>query len=171
MADVSNVLNLQAVLQPLLETAGIVVSGFVATYLPRAIVAFEKHTNIQLTDQQRDVLLGAVQTAKGIIETKLDQGVMQVAHVTITNEAVLAEARAAIAAVPDAAAKLGVTEDGVARMIVGAVETGFHATVSAPVPAPVVPVVDPATPVAPTPVATPIVPVVPVTPIANPGTV
>jgi hypothetical protein len=121
-----NSLDLTPILQPILEVVALVIAGLIAKELPRAIDAFVARTGIQLTDQQRAVVLGSIQTAAGAIETKLDQGALQVGHVNINNDVVMEQARAAIAAVPTAAAALGITEQGVARMIVGAVDTATH---------------------------------------------
>ncbi len=108
---------------PLVQVASL---GLTSIVIPWGIVAYQKRTGIVLTDQQRAQMLGAVQTAAGVLETKLDQGTLTTAHVTQANDAVRAEAQAAIAAVPNAAAALGMTEAGVARMIVGKVDTGAH---------------------------------------------
>lgn len=119
-------LDLTPIVQPIIATAGMVLTTLLAIYVPKALAAFIARTGIVLTDQQRAQVLGAVQTAKGMIETKLDQGALNAAHITIANGDIRAEAAAAIAAVPHAAAALGMTEAGVARMIVGAVDTAAH---------------------------------------------
>jgi hypothetical protein len=122
----ASTLDLSAIVQPLLAVIGTVISGLLAIYVPKGLAAFQARTGIQLTDQQRAVVLGAVRTAAGVVETKLDQGVMLAGHVEIANPMVRAEAVAAINAVPVAAAALNMTVDGVARMIVGAVDTAAH---------------------------------------------
>lgn len=138
-------LDLSAIVQPLLAVIGTVISGLLAIYVPRGLAAFQARTGIQLTDQQRAVVLGAVGTAAGVVETKLDQGMMRASHVEIANPVVRAEAVAAINAVPVAAAALNLTVDGVARMIVGAVDTARHgaafqtAASQIPVPQPAIP--------------------------------
>ena len=114
---------LALVVQPLFAVIGTVIAGVLAIYVPRALAAFEARTRIVLTDQQRATVLGAVQTAAGMIETTLDQGAMLMAHVGIASPAVRAEAANAIKMVPVAAGALNMTVDGMARMIVGAVET------------------------------------------------
>jgi hypothetical protein len=124
-ADASG-LDLSPIVQPILAVIGTVIASLLAIYIPRAIAVLQARTKIQLTDQQRATVLGAVRTAAGMIETRLDQGVMRVAHVDIANPAIRAEAAAAIDAVPLAAAALNMTVDGVARMIVGAIDTGAH---------------------------------------------
>ena len=130
-ASSSTLLDLNAVLQPLVSIVFLVIIGLAGQRLPALIDAFEKRTGIHLTEQQRQTMLGSVQTAAGIIETQIDQGLLQVAHVRIDNPVVLAQARAAMNAVPQAAAALGMTTDSVARMIVGAVDTGSRATPTA----------------------------------------
>lgn len=116
-------LDLTPIVQPILAVLGVVSTGLLAIYVPRALTAFQTRTGIMLTDQQRAAVLGAVQTAAGVLETRMDQGTLQAAHITVANPVVLAQAQAAINAVPRAAAALGMTTDGVARMIVGAVDT------------------------------------------------
>lgn len=118
--------DLTPVVQPILATAGTVIAALLAIYIPKLLAVFAASTGVALTDQQRSQVLGAVQTAAGMIETKLDQGALKLAHVEIANPQVRAEAQAAIAAVPQAAGALGMTEDGVARMIVGKVDTAAH---------------------------------------------
>jgi hypothetical protein len=119
-------LDLSPIVQPILAVIGTVIASLLAIYIPRAIAVLQARTKIQLTDQQRATVLDAVRTAAGMIETRLDQGAMRVAHVDIANPAIRAEAAAAIDAVPMAAAALDMTVDGVARMIVGAIDTGAH---------------------------------------------
>ena len=119
-------LDLSPIVQPILAVIGTVIASLLAIYIPRAIAVLQARTKIQLTDQQRATVLDAVRTAAGMIETRLDQGAMRVAHVDVANPTIRAEAAAAIDAVPLAAAALNMTVDGVARMIVGAVDTGAH---------------------------------------------
>lgn len=108
---------------PLIQAFSVVMT---TVLIPWALLAYQKRTGVALTDQQRAAVLGAVKTAAGTIETKLDQGLLAAVHVDVGNEQVRREAAAAIAAVPNAAAALGMTPDGVARMIVGAVDTAAH---------------------------------------------
>jgi hypothetical protein len=124
-------LDLTPLVQPILAVTGIVMAAMLKLYVPRALEAFSERTGIVLTDQQRAQMIGAVNTAAGMIETRLDQGAISAAHVDIANDQIRAEAAAAIAAVPNAAAALGMTQDGVARMIVGKVDTAAHRLVVA----------------------------------------
>lgn len=122
-------LDLTSLAQPVLAIAAIVFTAMIKAYVPAALDALQRRTGLALTDQQRATVLGAVQTAAGSIETLLDQGVLTHAHINVANDQIRAEAQAAISAVPDAAASLGMTVDGVARMIVGKVDTGSHGAV------------------------------------------
>ena len=126
-------IDLTPLAQPLLAIVGTVMTGLAAIYVPKALAAFQARTHIQLTDQQRATVIGAVNTAAGTLETKLDQGVLSVAHINVGNASVQAEAQAAINAVPQAMAALQMTPDSVARMIVGKVDTGTHGAMAVPV--------------------------------------
>jgi hypothetical protein len=128
----SNTLDLAPIVQPILAAAGAVIAGLLAIYVPKGLAAFQARTGILITDQQRATILGAVQTAAGVLETDIDKGVLAVSHIHASNPAVLAQAQTVIATVPLAAASLGMTPEGVARMIVGAVDTGSrtHPTVA-----------------------------------------
>lgn len=123
--------DLASVVQPILAVIGTVIASLIAIYVPKGLAALQARTNIQLTDQQRAQVLGAVQTAAGMIETKLDQGALKVAHIDIENPVIRDEARAALDAVPRAAEALGMSVDSVSRMIVGAVDTGAHGVTTA----------------------------------------
>jgi hypothetical protein len=129
-------LDLSPIVQPILAVIGAVITGLLAIYVPKALAAFQARTGIMLTAQQSAAILGFVQTSKGIVETKLDQGALQVAHVNVSNPTILAEAQSILAAAPVAAAGLGMTEAGVPKMIVGAVDTGSHGAVAVADPAP-----------------------------------
>ncbi|WP_428492182.1 hypothetical protein [Rhodopila sp.] len=130
-------LDLTPIVQPILVGLGTIITGLLAIYVPKILTALQARAGIALTDQQRAVVTGAVQTAAGILETDLDKGVLQRAHINVSNQAVLDQARAVIAAVPAAATAMGLTPDGAARMIVGAVDTAAHGVVAAPVKAPI----------------------------------
>lgn len=125
-------LDLTPIVQPILAAAGAVIAGLAAVYVPKAIAAFQDRTGIILTENQRQTVKGAVDTAAGVLETALDKGAAKVEHIEIGTPQVTQQAQAVISAVPDAAAALGLTVAGVSRMIVGAVDMGAHA---APVPA------------------------------------
>jgi len=117
--------------QPLIQAAfalsGTVLAALIAIYVPiyvpKAIAAFEKRTGIQLSDQQRAAVQDAVATEAGIVETKLQQGTLQLAQVTPTNPAMLEHAQAVLARVPDSANGQGTTAAAIAAMIVGKADT------------------------------------------------
>lgn len=133
MSDPTSTLDLSPIIQPCLEVAGLVLGAIITTYIPKALAAFQARTGIALTDQQRAVVLGAVQTGAGELETMIDQKALTVDRIHVDNQAVLVKAQAALAAVPVAMQALGMTEAGVAKMIVAKVDTGSR-TPAAPAP-------------------------------------
>jgi hypothetical protein len=124
----STTLDFTPVLQPILDCAGIVIAGVIAIYVPRAVAAFEARTGIMLTTQQISVIKGFVDTSAGVLETKLDQGSVQLSHINISNPTVLREAQSIIDAAPVATSALGMTGAGIAKMIVASVDTGTRCT-------------------------------------------
>ena len=127
--------DLTPITTPIMTVLGTIITGLLVIYVPKALDVFQRLAGVQLTEQQRQTILGAVQTAAGKIETKLDQGMLQVSHVTVDNPTVQGEAQAAINAVPTAAAALGMTVGGVARMIVGRADTASHGVAAPAAPA------------------------------------
>lgn len=115
--------DLTPIIEPIMALIGATITGLIAVYVPRALNAFEKRTGIQLTENQRKTVQDAVGTAAGVLETDLDKGALRVAHININNPEIQKQAQAVINAVPKDAAALGMTVDGVARMIVGATNT------------------------------------------------
>lgn len=126
-------LDLSVIVQPILAVIGAVIAALLTIYLPKALAAFEARTGIILTENQRQTVLRAAQTAAGIIETRLDQGVLKVAHVDIENASVRMLASQALDDVPKAAAAMNMTVGGMAKIIVGAVDTASHGTAPAEV--------------------------------------
>ena len=122
----SNVLDLTPIINPILSVVGLIIAGLLTSYVPKLITAFEARTGIHLTDQQRTTIEGSVKTAAGEVETLIDQGVLHVSQVHVSDPTVLARARAAIDAAPAAAAALGISESDMARLVVGAVDTATH---------------------------------------------
>ncbi len=109
--------------------------------IPWAILAYQKRTGVQVTDQQRAAVQAALTTAAGIIRTQIDQGVLHVQDVHPANDAVLLEAKAAIARVPESAAAQGMTAAAAAEIIVGRVDTSAKPPVIVIPPGNVVPLV------------------------------
>lgn len=122
----STLVDLSAITQPVLAAIGATIAGLIAVYVPKAIAAFERRTGIVFTENQRKTYLDAVQTGAGVLETKLDQGILKASHINVTNDAIRTEAEAVIKAAPTVATSLNLTVDGVARELVGAVNTGAH---------------------------------------------
>jgi hypothetical protein len=115
----------QPITTAFMGAVGLLLTALIARYVPQGIAAFEKRTGIQVSDQQTAAVYAAAQTAKGIIETELDQGALKLEHITPDNPAIADHAKAALAGVSGAAAK-GTTVDAMARMIVGLVDTAGH---------------------------------------------
>lgn len=111
------------IIQGVFALVATVATALIGIFVPRAITAFETRTGIQLTDQQIAQVTAAAQTAAGILQTKLDQGRIGMADVTLSNAAVVLEAQAAVARVPHAAAALDKTVSSMAETIVGLVNT------------------------------------------------
>lgn len=132
MAD----LDLATIVQPVLATVGVVITALLSVYIPKGFSLLQVKTGLTFTDQQRTAFLGAVQTGAGILETELDKGALKIAHINISNPAVLAQAQAVINATPQAAAAFGMTVEGTARMLIGKVDTAKHGDDAAPVMAP-----------------------------------
>lgn len=113
----------QMALQSLDAVMATVILGLISIYVPRAMAAFEKRTGVQISAAQQATVLGAATTAAGILQTKLDQGVLQIGHISVNDPAVVAEAIAAIARVPDAAEATEKSTVSMAETIVGLVDT------------------------------------------------
>lgn len=124
-------LDLTAIVQPILAAAGAIISGLAAIYVPKAITAFQDRTHIILTENQRKTVMDAVNTAAGVLETDLDKGAVKVEHIDVGSPEVTQQAQRVVSAVPIAASALGLTVSGVARMIVGATDTGSHGVTTA----------------------------------------
>ena len=116
-------INIAPFLQPILSTLGLIIAGLIASYIPKAIAAFETYTSLKIDDHARAALVQAVQAAAGTVETRIDQKLMSVAQVHVANPAVRALAQEAIDNASAVSASVGVTSEAVARMIVGATDT------------------------------------------------
>lgn len=118
--------DLTTIIQAFESGLATVVTGLIVIYVPKAIAAFQAHTGVVFTENQRQTFLGAAKTAAGILETRLDQGLMGIEHINVTNAAVAAQAQAVINAVPRAAAALGMTQAATTRILIGMVDTAAH---------------------------------------------
>lgn len=121
------------IINALIALIGLVLTTFISIYVPKALAAFQARTGIQLTEQQQKTVMDSALIAKGVIETKLDQGLMTISDIHAGNPAVIAAAQDAVARVPPppaAAAKESPgsvvappTANSMAQMIVGLVDT------------------------------------------------
>lgn len=102
--------------------------------IPWAIMAYQKRTGVQVTDQQRAAVQATLTTAAGIIQTSLDQGKLRTADIREDHGAVRAQAIAALARVPDAATAQGMTTEAAAAIIVGRVDTSEKLVMGLPAP-------------------------------------
>lgn len=124
-------IDLTPLVQPIVALAGAVIAGLAAIYVPKAIAAFQARTGIVLTENQRQTVIDAVKTGAGLLETALDKGAIKVEHIDVGSAEVRDQAQRVVNAVPAAAGALGLTVPDVARMIVGAVDTGSHGVTTA----------------------------------------
>ena len=62
-----NLIDVQPLLTPVFTVVGLLIAGYIARAVPKALDLFEGTTAIKLTDQQRATILGAVKTAAGEI--------------------------------------------------------------------------------------------------------
>lgn len=115
--------DFQPIIQAVIALIAAVLTGLIGIFVPRAIAAFEARTGVAVTDQERSAIMGAVTTAAGILQTKLDQGVLKIGDITPTSRAVVDEASAALNRVPTSAANQGTTASAAAAMIVARVDT------------------------------------------------
>ena len=102
---------------------GLAITAIAAVYVPRAIAAFEKATGVKVTDQERAAIYNSLDTAKGMLQTQLDQGRIKVSDITPSSTAVVEAAKAALARVPDSAAAQGTSVASAAAIIVAKVDT------------------------------------------------
>lgn len=126
-----------SIAQAIIGVAGAVIATLIGIFVPRAIAAFEKRTHIAVTEQERAAVLAAVTTAAGLLQSKLDVGLLRARDVTPTNSQVMMAANTALLAVPQAAAAQGTTIEAASAMIAARVDT-------TPRPTPVLAVMPPA---------------------------
>lgn len=113
----------QSLLNTLLVALGAVLVGMIKVYVPRVIDIVEQWVKIKLTDQEREAIVGAAVTGAGILQTKIDQGLLKVKDVHPDNPIVQDAAKAAVDRVPDSAASQGTSVDVMANILVGKVDT------------------------------------------------
>jgi hypothetical protein len=111
------------IIQAVLAGIALLITTLIGIYVPRAIAAVEARTGIQVSAQMQATVMQAATTAAGILQTKLDQGVLKITHITVTDPTVEAEAVAALARVPVAAAAMNKSLPSMIATIVGLVDT------------------------------------------------
>lgn len=111
------------ILNALIALIALVMTTLIGIYVPKGIAAFTARTGIILTAQQQQTVKDSANTAKGIVQTMLDQGALKLEHVTPDNPVIVAQARAAIDRVPNAAAAMNKSVPSMAETIVGLVDT------------------------------------------------
>lgn len=121
-----------AVGQAVLGLASAVIATLCAIYGPKLVAAFEKWTNTKFTEEQRQIILSAAQTAAGNIETAIDQKRMSIgdvhpSHKIVTKNVDLISARPPVA---NAMVALNMTTDYLAHIVVGKVNTGTRTAVA-----------------------------------------
>lgn len=110
--------------QSVLALVGLILTALVGIVVPKAVSAFERYVGMKFDDKQLEAIYNSANTAKGILETKIDQGVLKLADLSENHPIVRDETRVAISRVPDAVAHHKVTDDQMAKIIVSRVETG-----------------------------------------------
>lgn len=111
------------VIQAIIAGIALVLTTLIGIYVPRAIAAFEKRTGVQVTDQERTAIYSALKTATGLIQTKLDTGVLKATDITPENRTVVAVVKEALDRVPDAVKAQGTTLATAAAIAVAPVDT------------------------------------------------
>lgn len=110
-----------------------VILGLISIYVPKLLAAFTARTGVQISAAQVASVQGAAVTGAGILQTKIDQGILSIGHITVGDPAVVEEAAAAIARVPDAAAAINKSPTSMAETIIGLVDTTPRPALAVPV--------------------------------------
>ena len=121
MSTTSTVVDLAPILTPALQVFGEVLASLITAACIWAVNELRKKNVLHATDQQVDALRGSIQTSAGIALSNLATGIMPMKSVQISNQTMRDLAIRALAAVPDSAAALGVTEATATQMLVGAI--------------------------------------------------
>lgn len=130
-----------AIGQAVLGLASAVIATLFAIYCPKAVAAFERWTNTKFTEEQRQVILSAAQTAAGNIETAIDQKRMAVGDVHPSHRIVATNVDqiAARPTVVTAMNALNMSTDYLGHIVVGKVNTGTRTPMAVETSAPIEP--------------------------------
>jgi hypothetical protein len=110
------------IVQAVIAAIAMAFTTLAGIYIPKVLAAVERQTHIALTDQERAAIQSAVTTAAGLIQNKLDQGVLRPRDITPGNLAVVDETIRALATVPNAAAAQGTTLETASAMVASRVD-------------------------------------------------
>lgn len=113
----------QSILNTLLVILGGVLVSMIKIYVPRVIDIVEQWVKIKLTDQERAAIVGAAVTGAGILQTKIDQGILKVKDIQPDNKVVQEVAKATLSRVADSAESQGTGVEAMAAILVGKVDT------------------------------------------------
>ena len=122
----------QTILTELLQVLGILLVPLLAWAAQRGLAAYEARMHVQLTDQQRAIVLGAADTAAGVLLVRLGAGTLTRADLTLEQPAVKSAGLAAVQAVPAAAAALDVNAADMTRITLGKVGRALAADPTVP---------------------------------------
>jgi hypothetical protein len=117
--------------QALIGAVGMVFTTLAGIYIPIALRSFEKRTHIALTDQERTAIQAAIVTAAGLVQNKLDTGILRPRDITPLNPTVIAAADQALATVPNAAAAQGIALETASAMVAARVDLAPKPAVAA----------------------------------------
>lgn len=122
-------LDLSSVVNPVLEVAIAVVVALVPVFVNRILKLAESRFHVTVSQTAATAVMTAAVNASGAVKALLRSGAMQLSEVNVSNPAVLKAARVAVSLAGDAADQLGLTEEGVAHLIVSHIE---HSLPTAP---------------------------------------
>ena len=108
--------------QAIIGAVGIVITTLAGIYVPKVLAAMERRTHIALTDQERAAIQSAITTAAGLVQNKLDTGVLKPKDVTPSNSVVMAETNRALLAVTDAVFNQGTSLETASAMVAARVD-------------------------------------------------
>src|SRR3954469_18716721 len=80
-----------AMVQAVIAAIAMTFTTLAGIYIPKVLAAFERQTRIALTDQESAAIQRAIVTAAGLVQNKLDTGVLRARDITPSNPIVVAE--------------------------------------------------------------------------------
>lgn len=139
-------LDLTTVVQPVAEVAGLVVAGLLAAAAQRFVGVLQARFGIELTKHQQDTVHQVAQSVADVAKAQIERGALSIEHVDVANPKIRALAQVALSMAPQTVQQLGVTEEGMAHMLVARIAAGefrigltdlaAKGSVNAPAPAP-----------------------------------